>query len=184
MKRGLCCIVFFALLAAAAFPADEGGASLLAGAGVSRMFFTDRADRPFVYGASLALDYALFPVLSVGFEGGAHVVGDGDGRFATMPVLARLGVHLGFAFERFDVYAVFKFGYAFGASSGAAAYGGVLSGLVVGADLGLSYFFTGVFGVFFEGGYERFTLARDGYGRDGVFADKYASAGVAFKFGG
>jgi hypothetical protein len=135
------------------------------------------------YGGNVYLDY-LLPIsipLSLGVEAGfdgatTSAVGGNSGdtfedKITAIPLLLRVAYHLDLM-PRLDLYVVGKIGYVLGKWEGdtldyyteniPGAYRGYEatppSGLGWGFDLGAAFYFTPNFGIFIEGGFDRYDL--------------------------
>jgi hypothetical protein len=124
-------------------------------------------------GGNIYLDY-LLPIgipLSLGVEVGADSASFQDGGLKdtvlAIPLLLRAAYHFDLH-PQLDIYLVGKAGWVFGAWSGeirsaVEREGATIDpdppmGMGFGADLGIAYYFTPVFGFFAEGGFDAYML--------------------------
>ncbi|GHT85679.1 hypothetical protein FACS1894137_10270 [Spirochaetia bacterium] len=125
-------------------------------------------------GGNIYFDY-LLPIsvpLSLGAEVGYDTAKVGESQFAiraaAIPILLRAAYHFDLA-SKLDLYLVGKIGYAFGFSDD---YEGSYSGVGFGFDLGIAYYFGSHFGIFAEGGFDRYNLSSDVTGTESYFDGK------------
>lgn len=124
------------------------------------------------FGGNVYLDY-LLPIsipLSVGVEVGVDNASiDAVGITGTaIPLLLRVAYHFDLM-SQLDLYAVGKIGGAIGILSSSGLGSETGGGVGVGIDIGVAYYFTHIFGLFAEGGF------------DGYFVSKEYEGGVTLK---
>jgi hypothetical protein len=102
-------------------------------------------------GGLLSVDYRLSAV-SVGGELG--ILNCGEAKAGAIPILAKVAYHFGNN-PKMDIALVGKIGFAFGTGDGLKE----ASGVAYGFDLDFAYYFTPKFGIFAEGGFDRYALA-------------------------
>jgi hypothetical protein len=183
MKKAAGILLFSTVLTVFVFSADfpspiqKGDVLINGGFGIGLYSLFDFPDEsrntvwygdPALLGGYLSVDYVLpigFPLTiggEIGFSGAgieSPASGWPKGSFTFIPILARVAWHPDFGAKNLDPYLMFKLGYGFGGFGG--AFDDVFnptnpSGLGVGIDIGIRYFFTDHLGMFAEGGYETF----------------------------
>jgi hypothetical protein len=142
------------------------------------------------YGGNVYLDW-LLPVpipLSLGLEAGFDTASATDDEgwtdsLSAIPLLARVAYHFDFA-RNLDLYIVGKIGYAFGIWKGD-VYDfamenddnnkgwstSIPGGLGFGVDLGVAVYFTRNFGIFAEGGFDRYLVKSEATGKTNLDYD-------------
>jgi hypothetical protein len=158
-------------------------------------------------GGNVYLDYFL-PIdipLSLGIETGVDISGISirlDTTFSetimVIPILIRAAYHFDL-FSKLDLYLLGKIGYVFGEWKGGfkdylekqekITFGAVPSGMAFAFDLGAAYYFTSVFGIFVEGGFDHYGLTIKGKkeGSSDVLEfetqlKRFLTAGLSIKF--
>lgn len=118
-------------------------------------------------GGNVYADY-LLPIgipLSLGIEIGVDgaSIDDGAGntlKVTAIPLLLRVAYHFDIH-PQFDLYLVGKIGYAAGFAKSGGVSESDFGGLGFGVDLGVAFYFMPRFGLFAEGGFDLYNLAKD-----------------------
>ncbi|MDR0655007.1 MAG: porin family protein [Treponema sp.] len=129
-------------------------------------------------GGNVYLDY-LLPIsipLSLGFEIGVDSatigIGDWEDKVLAIPLLLRTAYHFDLM-PKLDLYAVAKIGYVIGAlvDGPDKEYFKSSGGVGFGIDVGAAYYFTSIFGLFGEAGFDGYMLETklEGYGTEFSF---------------
>jgi hypothetical protein len=161
-------LVFLALLAVISSAGAYGQITISGGLALSRMDATDgnyTEKGNLGLGGNVYVDYFL-PInipLSLGGEIGADsssfTAGGETDTVMAVPILFRAAYHFDL-FPRLDLYLVGKIGYAFGFITSGASKEDFDSagGMAFGVDAGLAYYFSSVFGLFIEGGFDDYMV--------------------------
>jgi hypothetical protein len=139
-------------------------------------------------GGNVYVDY-LLPVgvpVSLGAEIGVDTATVKQGGYeitgTAIPLLLRAAYHFDIA-SNLDLYVVGKVGYVLGsANSGDTSESGY-NGIGFGFDAGVAYYFTSLFGVFGEAGFDRYNLEKEvGGTKIKVPFSRFVTFGISLKF--
>lgn len=139
-------------------------------------------------GGNIYVDY-LLPVgvpVSLGFEIGVDTATIEEGFYkvtgTAVPLLLRAAYHFDIA-SNLDLYVVGKIGYVLGSAESDGISESGYNGIGFGIDAGVAYYFTPLFGVFGEAGFDRYNLEKDVGGfKIKVPFSRFVTFGVSLKF--